>query len=136
MDIFGKCSIINVECTCSSSKEMHVQEIGMERECNPMKKGKGNNIGKILTMFLQITITMLSPLLICGALGVWLNDRFHTTLWFLVMMLVGVLAAFRNFFCLVRGFYESDLKREREEQAYFDDMRKEREQRAETRQKK
>lgn len=115
---------------------MHVQEIGMERECSPMKKGKGNNIGKILTMFLQITITMLSPLLICGALGVWLNNRFHTTLWFLVMMLVGVLAAFRNFFCLVRGFYESDLKREREEQAYFDDMRKEREQRAETRQKK
>ena len=55
---------------------------------------------------------MLAPLLVCGWIGLWLDERFDTTLCFLVMMLLGVLAAFRNFFQLVRGFYEKDLKRE------------------------
>ena len=67
-----------------------------------------------------------------GWIGLWLDERFDTTLCFLVMMLLGVLAAFRNFFQLVRGFYEKDLKRENAQQEYFDSMRREREKQKET----
>lgn len=88
-----------------------------------------NNIAKALVMFVQVTITMLSPLLVCGCIGLWLNQKFHTTIWFLVMMGLGVLAAFRNFFHLVRGFYEKDLERENAQREYFDSMKREREKR-------
>lgn len=93
-----------------------------------MKKER-NNVAKALVMFLQVTITMLSPLLVCGCIGLWLNQTFHTTIWFLVMMGLGVLAAFRNFYYLVRGFYAKDLERENAQQEYFDSMKRERERR-------
>lgn len=93
-----------------------------------MKKER-NNVVKALVMFWQVTITMLSPLLICGCIGFWLNEKFQTTIWFLVMMGLGVLAAFRNFYYLVRGFYAKDLERENAQQEYFDSMKREREKR-------
>ena len=86
-------------------------------------------IAKALVMFLQITITMLSPLLVCGWMGYMLDKRFHTTLWFLGLMILGVCASFRNFFHLVRGFYEKDLKDENAKLAYMEDMKRERERR-------
>lgn len=94
------------------------------------KENKG--IVRAFVMVLQIGLTMLAPLLVCGWIGLWLDERFDTTLCFLFMMLLGVLAAFRNFFQLVRGFYEKDLKRENAQQEYFDSMRREREKQKET----
>lgn len=94
------------------------------------KENKG--IVRAFVMVLQIGLTMLAPLLVCGWIGLWLDERFDTTLCFLVMMLLGVLAAFRNFFQLVRGFYEKDLKRENAQQEYFDSMKREREKQKET----
>lgn len=93
-----------------------------------MKKER-NTIAKALVMLFQVTITMLSPLLVSGLIGLWLNQKFHTTIWFLIMMGLGILAAFRNFYYLVRGFYEKDLERENAQQEYFDSMKKEREKR-------
>lgn len=95
-----------------------------------------NGVEKALVMFVQVTITMLSPLLICGALGVWLNDKFQTSFWFLGMMFLGIVAAFRNFYHLVRGFYEKDLKEETERQQYFDSMKQQRDAQTRERQKK
>ena len=43
------------------------------------------------------------------------------------MMVLGILASFRNFYHLVRGFYEKDLKQENAQQEYFDSMKRERE---------
>lgn len=85
-----------------------------------------NAVAKALTMLLQVAITMMSPLVVCGVIGYMLNQRFDTTLWFLVMMVLGVMAAFRNFFHLLRGFYEKDLKEEKAKQEYFDSLKRER----------
>lgn len=107
----------------------------MHKECHSTEgrkiglKKNHNNVAKALAMFVQVTITMLSPLLLCGWIGLWLNETFHTTIWFLVMMGLGVLAAFRNFYHLVRGFYEKDLERENAQREYFDSMKRERERR-------
>lgn len=87
------------------------------------KENKG--IAKAFVMILQVGLTMLAPLLVCGWIGLWMNDTFHTSWWFLVWMLLGVLAGFRNFFHLMRQFYEKDLKREIKEQEYFEQLKQE-----------
>lgn len=91
-----------------------------------MKK-ENSGVVKALAMLVQIAITMLAPLLVCGWIGLWLNRQFDTSYGFLIMMLLGILTSFRNFFQLVRGFYEKDLKKENAQQEYFDNMKKERE---------
>lgn len=96
-----------------------------ERKMNLKKES--NQVAKALVMLVQITITMLAPILICCAAGVWLNRKFDTTICFLFMMVLGILASFRNFYHLVRGFYEKDLKQENVQQEYFDSMKRERE---------
>lgn len=89
-----------------------------------MLKKENKGIAKAFIMILQIGLTMLAPLLVCGWIGLWLDEKLDTTLGFLIMMFLGVLAAFRNFFQLVRGFYEKDLKRENAQQEYFDNLKR------------
>lgn len=89
-------------------------------------RNENKGIVKAFSMVLQIGLTMLAPLLVCGWFGLWLNEKFQTTIWFLIMLGLGVLAAFRNFFQLMRQFYEKDLKRENKEQEYFESLKRER----------
>lgn len=91
-----------------------------------MKENKG--IIKALVMVTQVAFTMLAPLLVCGWVGLWLNEKLHTDIAFLIMMFVGIITGFRNFFYLMRQFYEKDLKQENKELEYFESMRQQREQ--------
>lgn len=116
MDKIKKRCIINL---CAF---VNVNKKGYERKRMLKKENKG--IAKAFIMILQIGLTMLAPLLVCGWIGLWLDEKLDTTLGFLIMMLLGVLAAFRNFFQLVRGFYEKDLKRENAKQEYFDNLKR------------
>lgn len=94
-----------------------------------MKRKDGNHeIVKALVMVTQVACTMMAPLLVCGWVGLWLNEHFHTSYAFLIMMLLGFFTSFRNFFYLMRRFYEKDLKEENKELEYFELMRREREQ--------
>ena len=88
-------------------------------------KNDNKSVAKALAMILQVGITMLAPMLVCGWFGLWLNNNFHTSWGFLVCMILGVLAGFRNFFQLMRQFYEKDLKREIKEQQYFEQLKQE-----------
>lgn len=89
-----------------------------------MKNGK-NAVAKALVMFVQITITLLAPMLICGWLGLWLNEKLHTDICFLVLLFVGIAAGFRNFYHITRQFYAKDLKQEQEELDYISQLKKE-----------
>lgn len=89
-----------------------------------MKKDN-KSVARAFVMILQVGITMLAPILVCGWFGIWLNDTFRISWGFLVCMLVGVLAGFRNFFQIMRQFYEKDLKREIKEQQYFEQLKQE-----------
>ena len=91
-----------------------------------MKENKG--VIKALVMVTQVACTMLAPLLVCGWGGLWLNEKLHTDLAFLIMMFLGIFTGFRNFFFLMRLFYEKDLKQENKELEYFENMRQQREQ--------
>lgn len=88
-------------------------------------KNDNKSVAKAFVMILQVGITMLAPILVCGWFGLWLNDTFQIIWGFLVCMILGVLAGFRNFFQIMRQFYEKDLKREMKEQQYFEQLKQE-----------
>lgn len=99
-----------------------------------VKENKG--IIKALVMVTQVACTMLAPLLVCGWVGLWLNEKFHTDIAFVIMMFLGIITGFRNFFYLMRQFYEKDLKQENKELEYFESMKKQREQNMKDKNKK
>ena len=56
--------------------------------------GKGSPYRNIV-LISQIGINMLVPVFICVAVGVWLDNRFHT--WFtLPLLILGIAAGARN----------------------------------------
>lgn len=64
----------------------------------------------------QVSISILVPIFLCLALGVWLDDRFGT--WFtLPLLILGMAAGARNAYALVMGIVrkEERLKREKQE---------------------
>lgn len=64
----------------------------------------------------QVSISILVPIFVCLALGVWLDDRFGT--WFtLPLLILGMAAGARNAYALVMGIVrkEERLRREKQE---------------------
>ncbi|MDE7325235.1 MAG: AtpZ/AtpI family protein [Lachnospiraceae bacterium] len=87
---------------------------------------KDRPVIKALLMVSQIGISMIVPIFLAAFLGYRLDGWLGTGFFFLVFLLFGILAAFRNIYKLTKPFYADDLKREQQEQAYWDSLRKER----------
>lgn len=88
------------------------------------------NDRKVLRSFVmisQIGISMMVPIFLCGLIGYWLNGQFHGEIFFPLLLIVGIGAAFRNLFVLAKGFYEKDMKKEHRETEYLKDLKSYRE---------
>ena len=81
----------------------------------------GKKVFRGFVMITQVGISMMVPIFICGAIGYWLNGRFHNELLFLLMLVLGIGAAFRNLFMLAKPFYASDVKKE--QVSYMKDLK-------------
>lgn len=93
-----------------------------------MKKKESNKwIIKSFMMVTQIGITMIVPIIMCLFVGVKLDEWLETSFWLFVMLFMGIAAAFRNVFHLTKQFYMKDLRKEYEEQLYFDSLKPEKE---------
>lgn len=71
-----------------------------------------NNKNKVIqafSMVIQIGISVLVPVAMCVALGMWLDRIFETSWIMIVLMILGFGAAFRNVVILTRGFYHRDM---------------------------
>ncbi len=57
-------------------------------------------LAQCLMMITQVSITLLAPIVLCTAAGVWLDGKFgwHTTI---VLLIIGILAGGRSAFLLV-----------------------------------
>ncbi|MBQ9118502.1 MAG: AtpZ/AtpI family protein [Lachnospiraceae bacterium] len=80
----------------------------------------------VVTAFLmvsQIGISMLVPVFLGAWIGHWLDERFETTFWFLVFLLFGIMAAFRNVYRMLAPFFAADLAKEKKQQAYWESLR-------------
>jgi F0F1-type ATP synthase assembly protein I len=85
----------------------------------------GDKIGKAWIMIFQISISMIVPMAMCGALGWYLDGKFGTGFLFILFLLLGILASFRNVYYLTRQFYQKDMEKEHAELAYFENLKKE-----------
>lgn len=61
-------------------------------------------------MISHLSITMMVPIFLCCALGNWLNGIFHSDLLFLVIMFIGIGAALRNMYVLLKSFIDMNFK--------------------------
>lgn len=87
-----------------------------------MKK-KERTIIRCLAMISQIGISMMVPMFLCAAIGWWLDRQFHTQIWFLIMLFMGIGAAFRNVYILTKSFYSEDMRKEHERLKYIQDLK-------------
>ena len=85
-----------------------------------MNKG----IVKSLMMVSQIGISMLVPVFLCLFIGNWLNERFSTVYFVPVFLFLGIGASIRNVYILTKSFYAKDKKKEDEELAYIENLKK------------
>lgn len=86
-------------------------------------EGKERKILRCFTMISQIGISMMVPIFLCAGIGWWLDKQFHTQIWFLILLLIGIGAAFRNVYLITRSFYAEDMKKEHERLQYIESLK-------------
>lgn len=74
-------------------------------------------------MVTQISISMLVPIFLCAWIGVWINRVTGAEVGFLVMLILGIGAAFRNVYMLTKSFYAADMKKEHEQLEYMQGLK-------------
>ncbi len=85
---------------------------------------KKGGIARSFMMISQISITMLVPIFLCLFLGIKLNEWLDSV-WFVpIFLFLGMGAAIRNVYQLTKSFYAKDKKREDDELAYIENLKK------------
>ncbi len=84
-------------------------------------KRERHEVADTLILIVQIGVTMLVPILLCGIGGAWLDQHFGTKWIGLVGFILGAIAGFQNVYRLVRKYLvdqksPGQLRREQEEQ--------------------
>ncbi len=86
--------------------------------------GKKGGIARSFMMISQIGISMLVPIFLCLYFGIKLNEWLDE-IWFVpVFLFLGMGAASRNVYHLTKSFYAKDKKREDDELAYIENLKK------------
>ena len=85
------------------------------------KKGQ---VARSFMMVSQIGISMLVPIFLCLFLGIKLNEWLDAKLFVPVFLFLGMGAAVRNVYHITKTFYAKDKKREDEELAYIENLKK------------
>ncbi len=85
-----------------------------------MKKER-NEVANALVLIVQIGITMLIPILMCGIGGAYLDGKLGTKWIGLLGFILGAIAGFQNVYRLVKKYLRDEktpgqIKRERDEQ--------------------
>lgn len=70
---------------------------------------KHGMLARCLMMITQVSITLLAPIILCTAIGVWLDGKFgwHTTI---VLLILGILSGGRSAYVLVAAMLKESEK--------------------------
>lgn len=72
------------------------------------------NVFRAMTMISQFGINMIVPIVLCSFLGMWLDRKFGTNYWMVILFFVGAVAGGRNVWVFARKiFMQTDTKRKR-----------------------
>lgn len=82
------------------------------------------DVRKSLMMVSQISISLLVPVFLCLSLGVYLNELCSTIYFVPVCLIFGIAAAVRNVYYLTKSLYAKEKKKEDEELAYIENLKK------------
>ncbi len=63
-----------------------------------------------LALITQFGINMLVPVFLCSFAGIWLDEKFGTSFWMILLFFVGALAGFRNIYIMAKRIYDSKDK--------------------------
>ena len=85
---------------------------------------KKGGIARSFMMISQISITMLVPIFLCLFLGIKLNEWLDKVYFVPIFLFLGMGAAIRNVYQLTKSFYAKDKKREDDELAYIENLKK------------
>lgn len=84
--------------------------------CGGIWMGRGKkykkSVWQSMAVITQFGINMLVPIFLCSFAGWFLDGKFGTAFWFVLLFFVGALAGFRNIFILARKIYEGDQEDE------------------------
>lgn len=58
-----------------------------------------------LAMISQFGINMLVPIFLCSFLGIWLDEKFGTSYWMIILFFIGAIAGFRNIYIMASRIY-------------------------------
>lgn len=64
-----------------------------------------------LTLITQFGINMLVPIGMMSALGIWLDSRYQTSFWTILLFFVGALAGGQNVYRMAKKVYEAEDKK-------------------------
>jgi len=85
------------------------------------KKGQ---VARSFMMISQISISMLVPIFLCLFFGIKLNEWLEAGWCVPVFLFLGMGAAVRNVYHITKSFYAKDKKREDDELAYIENLKK------------
>lgn len=64
------------------------------------------SIFKALTLITQFSVNMLVPIVMCTFLGMFIDRKFGTSLWVVILFFVGALAGFRNIYIFAKKIFD------------------------------
>lgn len=71
------------------------------------KKGYERSVYRALVLISQCGINMIVPVVLCGAVGVFLDRKLDTSWCTVILFFVGALAGLTSIFRMIRHIYES-----------------------------
>lgn len=83
------------------------------------------NVYQALMMISQFGINMLVPIFICSFAGMFLDWKFKTSFWTVVLFFVGAMAGFTNVFRFAKKIYETPAVTRRRSTKRQDDKKEE-----------
>ncbi len=70
------------------------------------KKKYDRKVYQAMAVITQFSINMLVPIFLCAFAGWFIDKKFNTSFWFVLLFFVGALAGFRNIFIMAKSIYE------------------------------
>ena len=82
----------------------------MEEYIVARRRKYDKSVYQSLALITQFGINMLVPVFLCSFVGIWLDEKFVTSFWMILLFFVGALAGFRNIYIMAKRIYDSKDK--------------------------
>lgn len=66
------------------------------------------SVYRSLVLITQFGINMLVPICMMSALGIWLDNRYHTSFWTILLFFAGAVAGGQNIYRMAKKIYGAD----------------------------